>query len=92
LRHDAEHATRATIAGAHIGAHHAGGPGIGTHEAGNNVDERGLAGAVRAKQAEKLAFFDFQADAGQRAQRAVALFNLPYFDRFQAVGRRRSTP
>ena len=92
LRHHAEHAARAAVVGPHVGAHHARRSGIGARETGDHVDEGGLAGAVRAQQAEELAFLDLEAHAGQRTQRAVALLDVPDFYGFQDVGRRRSTP
>src|SRR5471030_424480 len=42
-------------------------------QAGDNVEESGLAGAIRADQAVDLAFHDLDADVGQRLQATEAL-------------------
>ena len=69
LRHHAEHAARAAVVGdARRAPMHATPPGVGARQAGDDVDQRGLAGAVRAEQAEELALLDGEAHAGERAQ------------------------
>ena len=47
-------------------------PTVERHDAGNAVERRGLAGAVRAQQADDLAGRDGERDAFERADRAVA--------------------
>ena len=44
-----------------------------------DIDHRGLAAAVRADQAENLAAFDAQVDAGQRDKPAEAALHLAAF-------------
>jgi hypothetical protein len=73
------------VVGAHICAHDARAAGVGARKAGDDVDQGGLAGAVRTEQAEELALLD-----GERPQLAVVLFNAGDFDRFQC--RKLSTP
>jgi len=75
-----------------VGAHHAHAARVGAREPGDEVDERGLAGAVRAEQPEELAALDRQADAVERAQAAIALLDLPDFYCVQWVGSRLCTP
>src|SRR5205814_1237251 len=69
-----------------------GGLGIGADQSGDDVDQRGLAGAVRPEQPEELALIDLEADAGKGAQHAEALLDLMDFYGFQEAGSRRSTP
>src|SRR5256885_8321210 len=87
---------RAPILLADVGAQHARAAGIGANEACDHVDEGRLAGAVGSEQAEKLAFVDGQADAGERFDGAVALLDAADFQGFQccdaAAGSRPSTP
>src|SRR5471032_2496517 len=49
------------------------GAGVRLVQAGDDVEEGGLAGAVRPDQAVDLAFHDLDADVGQRLQAAEAL-------------------
>jgi hypothetical protein len=56
-------------------------PAIGAREAGKNIDECGLASAIRAEQTEKLAAPDIEADAIQRAHLAELLVQVVYRDR-----------
>src|ERR1700719_1453549 len=46
---------------------------LGPERAGNAVDQRGLAGAIRADQAEALAGLDIDADIVERGEAAEAL-------------------
>src|SRR3954462_2440873 len=92
LRHDPEHAARAPIVAPDVSAHHRSAAGVGTYQAGDHVDQRGLAGAVRTEQAEEFAFGHGQADAAERAQRAIALGDLADLYRVQDAGSSESTP
>ncbi len=79
LGHHAEHAAREPVLRHDVGAHHLHAARIGARQPGDQVDEGGLAGAVRAEQAEEFALLDAEAYPGERAQRAVALFEVPDF-------------
>jgi hypothetical protein len=48
---------------------------VGLVQAGNHVEKGGLAGAVRADQADDLARADLDADIGQRLQAAEAFIH-----------------
>src|SRR5690606_33986635 len=57
---------------------------VGRVQAGDDVEEGRLAGAVRADEAVDLTALDGNADVGQRLQAAEAFGNAPYFeDRFR---------
>ena len=58
LRHHAERAARRAIVGDHVVAHHARAAASARVEAGDDRDQRGLAGAVGPEQAEELALLD----------------------------------
>ena len=73
LRHDAEQAARLPVILDDIVAKHRQAAGIGAHQPGQRRDQRRLAGAVRAEQAEELALGDFERNTVQRAQRAEIL-------------------
>ena len=72
---------------------------VGAGQPGDHVDEGGLAGAVRAQQAEELARRHREAHPGERAQRAEALLDVADLYGVQrsgvapgATGSRASTP
>ena len=51
--------------------------GVGSAQAAQNRDERGLAGPVSSEQAEDLSGFDAQVDPAQDIVSAVALADFP---------------
>src|SRR3546814_18801017 len=73
LRHDAEQATcRAKIAHGVV-AEHADGALGGVDQAGNDADQRRLAGAVRPQQCEEFAAAALETDAAQGFKLSVPL-------------------
>ena len=52
-------------------------PSRGADEAAGDLDESGLAGAVRAEQADELSLADLEVDSGQRGDGSVALLQSP---------------
>jgi hypothetical protein len=83
LRHHAEHAPGTTIVHRHVGPQHRDRPPVGARQPGDHVDQRGLARAVRAEQAEELALADGEADAVQGQHRTKALLDPANLDRVQ---------
>src|SRR6185503_15020103 len=79
------------VVGADVGAHDTHLAGVRAHQAGDDVDQGGLAGPVRPEQAEELSFFDGERDPVERPQRAVVFFDVADFYRVQ-WGRSLSTP
>jgi hypothetical protein len=65
---DVAHVARAVPPG--DPAHHLAAPGLGDEDPGQDLDRRGLAGAVRADVADQLALPDAEADPVQRADLA----------------------
>mmetsp|Transcript_29280 Transcript_29280/g.53020 ORF Transcript_29280/g.53020 Transcript_29280/m.53020 type:complete len:262 (-) Transcript_29280:10-795(-) len=65
LRHHAQRLARGGVVVHHVVAHHAHAALGGTGQAGQHADQRRLAGAVGAEQAEELAAADVEADAIQ---------------------------
>ncbi len=61
----------------------------GLHHARQHLERAGLAGAIRADQAEDLALGDLEADAAHRFEAAVALDETVDADRRRRTGRRR---
>ena len=59
---------------------HAGATGCRREEPGDHLHGGGFAGAVRAEEAEHAAWFEFETDAIDGGQLAVALGQLPGFD------------
>src|SRR5262249_61121284 len=51
-------------------------PARGPHQAGNGVERRGLAGAIRAEQSDDLAARDTQRDIGDADEIAIAHFEM----------------
>ena len=99
LRHHPEQPARAAVVPGDVRAENAYRAGIGPCQARDHIDQRGLARAVGAEQAEELALLDREAHSGERAQPAIALLELQYFYGFQcgaaasgATGSRPSTP
>ncbi len=80
LGHHAEHAAGLAIVPDHVVAHDLHAARIGAVEPGEDGNQRSLAGAVGAEQAEKLALLDLECDSAQRLQRAVAFCYLVYLD------------
>jgi len=76
LRHHAQRTPRFAVLVHHVKPHHARGAAGGNVETGQDADQRGLAGAIGAEQAEKLPLRDVEADAGERLQLAVAFDNV----------------
>src|ERR1700722_13373232 len=60
--------------------------GIGAVEAGDQVEARRLAGAVRPDQCDRLAFADGKVENLDRAQAAEALANVAYDECFSHRG------
>ena len=71
LRHDAERLARGGVVGHHVVAHHRDAAGAGARQAGQHRDQRRLAGAVGAEQAEELALLDVEGHAVERAHFAA---------------------
>ena len=76
LRHDTKQAARRTVIGNDIAAEDTETPGIGPHETGKAGNQRGLPGAIRAEQPEKLSLGNLQRNAVERFQATEALFYL----------------
>ncbi len=73
LKDDAEQAQGRHRIAAHVVAHDLDAAGIGDEQPGKELEEGGLAGAVRAEQGDELAGRRPEADAVDRANRAVGL-------------------
>ena len=73
LEHDADVRERAPRVGAHRQARHLDLARIGGEQAGQHLEQRGLAGAVRAEQHGEAAARDRQAERIERHALAVAL-------------------
>src|SRR5690606_36871751 len=73
LRYDAQAAPRCTVLARDVAPEHAHVAFREAREAGDDVDQGGLAGAVRPEQAEELAAPDREIDALEGMHRAVAL-------------------
>jgi len=81
LRHHAERAPRGTVVGDDVVAHHPDRTGARPVQPGDDRDQRGLAGAVRAEQPEELALGDLERDAAQGLEVTVALVDGADVDR-----------
>jgi hypothetical protein len=95
LWHHAEHAARTPVVAYDVGSHHPHFASVCARQPGDDIDEGGLAGAVRSEQAEELALLDGERNPGERAQRTEALLNRFDFEGVQlwrAAGNRASTP
>ena len=73
LEHDAETLPRLQRAGDHVDAVDAGAAAVRPEDGAQDVQQRGLAGAVGAKQREQLVRRDRKADRIERERAAVAL-------------------
>ena len=69
-------ASAGTAIARHVVAHHLDAAGIGGEQAGQELEQRRLAGAVRPEQRDELAGLRRQADAIDRADRPVALDDI----------------
>ena len=81
LRHDAEKPSRIAIVGDDVVAEDASLAGIGVGQAREDRDQSGLAGAVGSEQAEELARFDAEVDAGKRLHGAETARDIDDLDR-----------
>ncbi len=81
LRHHAELAARLAEVAGHVVAVDRHAARIGPDQAGDDGDQRGLAGTVRPEQAEELAFFNAQGNAAQGLQGLVAFLDIGDLDR-----------
>ena len=73
LEHDADPLAERALAAAGVEAEDAHVAGVGAAVAFEDLDERGLAGAVRAEQREHLAAADLEVDAVERLHAVVGL-------------------
>ena len=80
LRDDPERAPRGAIVGDDIVAEDPRRAAIGAGQPGQDRDQRRLAGAVRAEQAEELALPDDEVDARERLHRAETAGDIDRFD------------
>src|SRR5262249_41880646 len=80
LRHHAERAPRCTIVVDHVKSHDPGGTARGEDQAGEDIDQRRLAGAIRAEAAEEFARVDLQTYFVERRERAIALGGALYLN------------
>src|SRR6185503_8090879 len=86
LRDDADRAPGRAEVARDVVAHHGERARVGDGEPAERGDERGLAGAVGAQEAEELALGHLERDAGQRAHRPEALLDAAHLDgRHQAA-------
>jgi hypothetical protein len=60
---------------------------VRSHQAGDHIEDRGLAGAVGAEQADRLAALQIQADILHHLARAIAFAEIEDFERALAGGR-----
>ena len=81
LRYHAELAARIAIIRDDVVPHHSDVARIDPDEPGQGRNQRGLAGAVGAQQAEELAGADRQVDAVECSNRAIVLARAADFDR-----------
>ena len=72
LEHDAEPRQRRHRIARHVVAHHLDAAGIGREQAGQQLEQRSLAGAVGAEQCDELAGLGFQAHAVNGADGPIA--------------------
>ena len=80
LWHDAQHPARLSIAGHDVVPHDAGSAAVGAYEAGEDADQRRLAGTIGAQQSEELALLHHEVDRIERLQGAIALGHAAAFD------------
>src|SRR5262249_24840345 len=64
----------------HVKSHDPGGTARGEDQAGEDIDQRRLAGAIRAEEAEEFALLDLQTYFVERRERAIALGGALYLN------------